>query len=143
MKTSTLFLTAAIPWLFSACQDREAEGDMAFAKETFESMARGDSDAVDRIDWETFSALGIPVGQQYLAFETEEEKQNYTTGFVTQFSTNFRESGGSVDDFTNWRVTSHDGIHTKVTADSDNGSLKLTVSERDGKERLTSFDIEE
>ncbi len=142
MKSLIFSLIGAIPFLLASCNDIDAKGDVAFAKETFESLARGDSDVVERIDWETFSALGTPVGQQYLAIETEEEKEKFTTGFVTQFATNFRESGGSVENITSWRVTSHDDTHTEVVADSGSGVLRLTVSERDGKERLTSFEIE-
>jgi|TARA_B110000037_G_scaffold223188_1_gene303507 hypothetical protein len=70
------------------------------------------------IDWETLNSLGVPVDPQYLAVKTEPEKESFKTGFVTQFSASFRDRGGSIDSFSNWRASSHDENHTVVTADS-------------------------
>ena len=88
----------------------------------------------EKIDWETFTSLGVPVGKQYVAMKNEEDRVRFKTGFITQFSSQFRDSGASAEDFTNWRATSHDDAHTVVTADSAKGMLELTVSERDSVE---------
>ncbi len=142
MKTVTLALAATSAFLLASCRDAGESADVAFAKTTFESLVRGDSSVVADIDWETFNSLGVPVGPQYLAIPTEPEKERFKTGFVTQFSASFRNSGGSSESFSNWRATSHDQNHTVVTADSTEGSLKLTVSERDSKRRISAMEIE-
>lgn len=141
MKTITFALAASSAFLLASCKDAGQSADVAFAKTTFESLVRGDSAVVANIDWEIFNSLGIPMGPQYLAFETEQEKETFKNGFVTQFSASFRDSGGSSENFSNWRETSHDDNHTVVTADSAEGSLKLTVSERDSKKRISAMEI--
>ncbi|MFD2257028.1 hypothetical protein ACFSSA_10090 [Luteolibacter algae] len=141
MKNLSLLLALVIPFLFSNCKQADADGDVTFAKQTFESLARGNTSVADDIDWETFTSLGVPVGQRYVTFKNDAERADFTNSFITQFSSSFRESGGSADNFTNWKVDSHDETHTKVTADSSGGILKLTVSERDGKERLSAIEV--
>ncbi len=141
MRTVIAVLTAAIALVASSCREAETAGDVGFAKSTFESLVRGDSDVATKIDWETFTSLGVPIGEQYVAMKSDEDRSRFKTGFITQFSSSFRESGASFADFTNWRVTSHDDIHTVVTADSAKGLLNLTVSERDSTERLSAMEI--
>lgn len=116
-------------------------GDVTFAKSTFESLARGDSAVTTKIDWPVFTAMGNNLGADYTALTSGVEKEKLTTGFITQFSTSFRESGGSVESFTNWRVVSHDSTRTEVAADSANGVMTIIVSERDGVERVSSINV--
>lgn len=142
MKTLLISLASLILLFLPGCEKMEAKGDVTFAKSTFESLVRGESEVAEKIDWDTLNSLGLPVGQQYVAFENEADRTSFRKGFITQFSATFRESGGSVESFTNWRVVSHDETHTKVAADSTNGTLMLTVSERDGMERLSAIEIE-
>lgn len=141
MKALILATVSILTLLLPGCRKMEAKGDATFAKTSFEALVRGDSEAADKIDWETLNSLGVPVGQQYVAFENEADRTSFRKGFVTQFSASFRETGASAESFGNWRVESHDGTHTRVAADSANGTLKLTVSERDGKERLSAIEI--
>ena len=141
MKTLILAAISLLTLLLPGCEKMEAKGDVTFAKTTFESLVRGDSGVTDKIDWETLNSLGLPVGQQYVSFANDSDRTNFCKGFVTQFSASFRESGGSVDSFSNWRVISHDETHTEVVADSADGTLKLTVSKRDGIERLSAIKI--
>jgi hypothetical protein len=139
---STLFIAAIVSSLaLTNCKKTEQAGDSGFAKSTFISLARGDSDVQSKIDWPTLLALGENVGAKYVAIESETERQNFRNAFVTQFSSSFRENGGSVDNFTNWRVTFHDSIRTEVAADSPGGVLKMTVTDRDSIERVSSIDI--
>lgn len=141
MKKLILTAISLLAVLLPSCEKMESKGDVTFAKSAFESLVRGDTSVADKIDWETLNSLGLPVGQQYVAFANESDRTNFRKGFITQFSASFRESGGSVDSFTGWRVVSHDGTHTEVAADSSSGILKLTVSERDGQERLSAIEI--
>jgi hypothetical protein len=117
----------------------ESKADMSFAKNTFESLARGDSAVIDKIDWATLTAMGQNIGAAYSQLPSETEKRNLETTFVTQFATSFRESGGSPDKFENWRVSHHDDLKTEVAADSGGGTITITVTERDGKERISGL----
>lgn len=152
MKTTQLLAVLAVPFLLSNCDETrktisEAKteaataGDVTFAKSTFESLARGDSAVSTKIDWPVFTSLGNNVGASYVALTSGVEQEKFITGFITQFSTSFRESGGSVEAFTNWRVTLHDELKTEVAADSANGVLTILVSERDGVERVSSINV--
>lgn len=141
MKTITVALAAASAFFLASCKNADEQADITFAKKTFSSLVRGNSTVLSDIDWETLNSLGVPVGPQYLAIKTEPEKESFKTGFVTQFSASFRDSGGSIDSFSNWRATSHDENKTVITANSAEGSLKLTVSLRDSKRRLSALEI--
>jgi len=141
MKLFKFAMLAAAPLLFSNCKDVEAKGDVTFARSTFESLAKGETSVIPKIDWETFNSSGTPVGAQYIALPNDSEKESYRNSFVTQFAASFRDSGGKLEDFTNWRLTDHDEISTEVTADSPTGLLKLTVSERNNEERLSAIQI--
>lgn len=145
MKTIHLAAIVASAFTLSNCNKTEqvnAEvGDTSFAQATFVSLARGDSDVQEKIDWNTLTTSGENVGAQYVAMANDIDKQNFRNAFVTQFSTSFRENGGSVDSFTNWRVTFHDSTRTEVAADSPGGILKMTVTDRDSIERVSSIDM--
>lgn len=141
MKNIAFSFAAASAILFTSCKEASEQADVSFAKSTFTSLVRGDSAVATDIDWETLTSLGVPVGVQYLAIKTEPERESFKNGFITQFSSSFRDSGGSIDSFSNWRATSHDENHTTVTADSAKGSVRLTVSERDSQKRLSAMEI--
>lgn len=152
MKTTHLLVFLVTPLLFSNCRESgetlsdvktEAAtvGDVTFARTTFESLARGDSSVVGKIDWPVFTSLGDNVGATYVGLTSGVEKEKFTTGFVTQFATSFRESGGTVENFSNWRVSLHDKQRTEVAADTPNGVLTVIVSERDGVEKVSSINI--
>jgi hypothetical protein len=119
----------------------EGRADMSFAKNTFESLARGDSDVIGKIDWATLTSMGQNVGAAYSQLPSETEKRNFETSFVTQFATSFRESGGAPENFENWRVSHHDDLKTEVAADSGGGTITITVTERDGRERISGLDF--
>lgn len=127
-------------FLIFSCRGTQ-NSEVRFAKETFESLARGDAEVAKKIDWPVFTAMGDNLGAAYVGLATEVERQRFITGFITQFATSFRESGGTVDSFTNWRVTFEDSQKTEVAADSPNGVLTLTVSERDNAKRVSSIHL--
>jgi len=144
MKMIRLLLLLAAPLCFLSCEKGgtlAAKGDVTFAKNTFESLVKGDSAVSTKIDWATFTSLGNNIGAAYSALPTSVDKEKFTTLFITQFATSFRESGGTINDFSNWRVTAHDATKTDVAADSPKGALLITVSERDGVERVSAINI--
>jgi hypothetical protein len=145
MKMITSWLLVCVLTLVSACKETgtriDTAGDTRFARTTFEALARGDSKVSADIDWSVLTALDQNVGAVYVAFETPREKELFVEGFITQFATAFRESGGSVDDILNWRVESHDRQSTLVVADAPKGVLRITVSQRNGEDRVSSINI--
>lgn len=152
MKKFSLLTLLVTPLLVSNCRETRAKmavvkeevattGDVTFAKKTFESLAKGDSAVSTKIDWPVFTSLGENLGASYVALNSEVEKQKLISSFITQFSVSFRESGGSVDAYTNWRVVSHDSQKTEVAADSSGGALTVIVSERDGVEKISSINV--
>lgn len=145
MKTIQLLALLALPLLFTNCEksrkNASTAGDVTFAKTTFESLARGDSAVAEKIDWPVFTSLGQNLGANYTAITSGVEKEKFITGFITQFAVSFRESGGTIEGFTNWRVVTHDALKTEVAADSPGGVLTVIVSERDNIERVSSINI--
>jgi hypothetical protein len=139
MKSLPIALAILMPLAFTQCEKAASTADMSFAKNTFESLARGDSKARESIDWSTLQALGHNVGAAYVQFPSETEKANFEQAFVSQFAASFREAGGTPDQFTNWRVSHHDDLKTEVAADSNGGTVTITVTERDGKERVSGL----
>ena len=152
MKTIYILTILATPLLFSNCKESKRNvsevkleaatlGDVSFARKTIESLARGESSVADRIDWPVFSMMGENLGASYVALTSGVEKEKFVNGFITQFALNFRESGGKIENFTNWRVTLHDKLKTEVAADTPNGVLAVVVADRDGVERVSSINI--
>jgi hypothetical protein len=143
MKLLSILFAVASSLALTQCEKTatkvESKADMSFAKNTFESLARGDSTVMDKIDWATLNSMGQDVGAVYMQIPSETEKRNFETAFVTQFSSAFREAGGSPDKFENWRVSYHDDLKTEVAADSGGGTVTITVTERDGKERVSGL----
>jgi hypothetical protein len=143
MKVIRLLSLLLLPLLLSHCEKTAekiaSKGDLTFAKSTFESLARGDSVAMENIDWPTLQSLGQNVGASYVQIPSETGKINFQKAFVAQFSASFREVGGSPDQFENWRVSYHDDLKTEVAADSAGGTVTITVTERDGRERISGL----
>lgn len=136
------FLASAallIPLFIGSCEKSSLRSDTEFARSTFSALAKGDIAVQNKIDWPILTASGINVGAQYNAIPTETEKERFRLDFITQFASSFRESGASVDNFTNWKVTFSDSTRTEVTADSGGGLLTLTVGERDSVQRISSI----
>ena len=121
------------------CEKMESRAEMSFARSTFESLARGDTTVANAIDWETFNSMGQNVGETYVKLPSELEKKNLEQAFVTQFAASFRETGSSPESFTNWRVAYQDELKTEVAADSVGGTLVITVTGRDGHNRVSSL----
>ena len=143
MEVIRLLSLLLLPLLLSHCEKTAekiaSKGDLTFAKSTFESLARGDSVAMENIDWPTLQSLGQNVGASYVQIPSETGKINFQKAFVAQFSASFREVGGSPDQFENWRVSYHDDLKTEVAADSAGGTVTITVTERDGRERISGL----
>jgi hypothetical protein len=152
MKTIYIPTVLAALLLISNCRETEegysdaklkasTVGDVTFARRTFEALAKGESSVADKIDWPVFTMVGTNVGASYSALASAVEKEKFTNEFITQFALNFRQTGGVIENLTNWRVASHDALKTEVAADSPNGVITIVVAERDGVERVSSISV--
>ncbi|BCU79496.1 hypothetical protein [Luteolibacter sp. LG18] len=119
----------------------ETVGDATFARKTFESLAKGDQAVSSDIDWKMLKSFGTDVGAAYVVMASEEDQRRFREGFITQFASSFQSAGGKLEDFGAWKVAEHDATHTVVTAASPNKMLRITVNERDGKERVSGLDV--
>lgn len=115
--------------------------DIAFAKEAFEMLARGDAKVDPKIDWKTLKSFGVNVGAEYVTYKMESDQKGFRDAFITQFSSSFTDGGGKLENFSNWRVDEADTLKTVVIADSTNGLLKLTVTDRNDTSRLSGIEM--
>lgn len=153
MKTIPMLMIAAAVLSFANCKKRDsspadlnntelrAAEDVAFAKQVFEDLAKGDMKVAEKIDWPVFTVMGKNLGATYVAISSGVEKKTFTDGFISQFSTNFRETGGTLEAFKNWRSTLRNELQTEVAADSDRGVLTMVITDREGVKRVVSIDI--
>jgi hypothetical protein len=115
--------------------------DIAFAKEAFEMLARGDAKVDPKIDWKTLQSFGVNAGAEYVTYKLEADQKGFRDAFITQFSSSFIDGGGKLENFSNWRVDESDTLKTVVIADSTNGLLKLTVTDRNDDRRLSGIEM--
>jgi len=139
MRALSVSFAILMPLAFTQCEKAESKVDMSFAKNTFEALARGEAKARESIDWQTLQAMGQNVGAEYVKLPSETDRVNFQQAFVSQFASSFRQAGGTPDQFANWRVSYHDDLKTEVAADSNGGTVTITVTERDGKERVSGL----
>lgn len=146
MKTNFFALPlAAATVLVCSCQEVktkvETAGDATFARKTFESLARGDQSVSADIDWKMLQSFGTNVGAAYGIIASEEDQRRFRESFITQFASSFQNAGGKVEDFGGWKVVEHDATHTVVTSVSPTKILRITVNDRDGKERVSGLGV--
>lgn len=145
MKTYHIFALLVAFLFCTSCDETKTKvatvGDVSFARSTFESLARGDASVANKIDWPVFTSMGNNAGAAYSLLPSGVEKERFVSNFITQFAASFREGGGSVDQFTNWRVVTHDSQSTEVAAESPGGILTIIVSERNNDEKVSSINI--
>jgi hypothetical protein len=122
-------------------RDGAVTSPVAFARQTFESLAKGEPAVARQIDWPVLTVHGENVGQRYVALTTNADRERFVNGFITQFATSFRESGGALEHYTNWRVAHQDALGTTVSADSPAGVLTMVLSDRDNEERVVSINV--
>jgi 5-enolpyruvylshikimate-3-phosphate synthase len=115
--------------------------DIAFAKEAFEMLARGDAKVDPKIDWKTLQSFGVNAGAEYVTYKLEADQKGFRDAFITQFSSSFIDGGGKLENFSNWRVDESDTLKTVVIADSTNGLLKLTVTDRNDTRSLSGIEM--
>jgi hypothetical protein len=96
------------------------------------------------IDWETFQAMGDDLGKDYRALASDAEKMAYRKSFLIFFSASVPNIKANPGGITNWRVQSETPSETIVAANMQPGPvLLLTVSKRDGKQKISAMQIKQ
>lgn len=143
MRTPISFIALFLLVALQGCSDGPPNADIQFAERGFQALARGDSITEEMIDWERFQVIGDNVGIVYVMMPNEAAKASFRKSFLAQFSASFQNSGASADSLKNWRVKGQDSARTVIAADTqDNRVLLVTVSKRDGKQKLAALSVE-
>lgn len=124
--------------------DAGGNADVRFAKTAFFSMVNGSSEVETMIDWEAFQAMGDDLGKDYRALATDAEKIAARKSFLAGFSASVPNIKANPGAITNWRVQSETPSETIVAANMQLGPvLLLTVSKRDGKQKISAMQIKQ
>ncbi len=139
-------LIALACWILLAslpgCSKESDNADIRFAKATFFSMVNGTADE-RAIDWEIFRSPTDDLGAIYKALPNDTEKASFRKQFLSGFAGSTPNIKANPNGITNWRVQSENPPETIVAADMQKGVvLLITISKRDGKQKLSAMKIE-
>jgi hypothetical protein len=116
--------------------------DVEFAKKVFEFLADGDETVKGMLDWEHLKMLGIDVGALYTKTSGDAARDKETSDFIRSYSNSFKQRGGSVGNFSNWREQSRDATNTVVVADVPTGQhISMTVTHINGQQKVSTMEI--
>jgi hypothetical protein len=119
------------------------EPDIAFARRVFSGLINGDQAVKEMIDWASFQAMGVDVGNNYAGLPDARQKELYSRAFIANFSVAFSSYGVKFSSFTNWRVSKRGKMSATVAVNgSTNKALLFTVSNKYGKRKLVSLQSE-
>jgi len=102
--------------------------DVAFCREVLKGLATSDMQVISKIDWEHLSAVGVDVGATYRALPTPQDRLRYERTFVQKFSEGFRQSGGRLEAFRDWRLQAREGDRALVAVESEAKQKTLVFS---------------
>lgn len=115
--------------------------DVEYAKKTFQLLADGDETVKGMIDWEHLKMLGIDVGELYTK-TSDAQRDKETSDFIRSYSNSFKQRGGRVENFSNWREQSRDATNTVVVADVQMGQhILITVTHINGQQKVSTLEI--
>ncbi len=80
------------------------ENDVDFARRILNDLINGRYSARTSLDWPHLKMMFVDVGAQYSKFQSDEARLNYERSFITNFSQGFKEKGGKIKNFSNWRL---------------------------------------
>lgn len=133
---------ATAPGASPATRGGVGGGEVEFAREAFRRLANGDASAEEMFDWENLKWLGDDLGAEYKSTPGDAERAELRRGLIEDFSSDFKASGASVDNLTNWREESSggDGGRTTVAADGEGGAkLIFVVARAGGRQKIVEF----
>ena len=120
------------------------DSDIAFTRRVLAELVNGRQSAEQAIDWPHFLALGSDIGADYSRFLIEPQRQYYRKAFIINFSMTFKNVGGQLNSFTNWRIYNRDNTKTVISCLAlNNKALLFTLSKKNGKRKLASIQWKE
>jgi hypothetical protein len=82
------------------------------------------------------------VGKEYRALPNDAEESKYRKEFLAGIALSTPAIKANPDGITNWRVQSETSSETVVAANMNGGAvLTLTISKRDGIQKLSGMDM--
>jgi len=104
--------------------------DIVFTRQTFVNLVQARQSVQNSIDWERFQAMGVDVAQELAKCKTEQERSDFCRLLIQGVATGFKNIGGKLSAFTNWRVYAKDNAQTTVAVDNvtHNKTLLLTIT---------------
>lgn len=78
--------------------------DTDFCRKVFNGLVKGSYGVQKFIDWEKLKAMKVDVGATYIQFTIEKQRSDYKKAFIKYLSLGFRQAGGKLNLFTNWRI---------------------------------------
>jgi hypothetical protein len=137
--------------LFSGCKSSSKQiartgppkNDVEFTREVFQLLAEGDEAAAEMLDWEHLTLNGVlDAGAAYRQINDDAGRDRFRKAFIKGYADSFKNSGGKVENVSNWREQSRDSSNTVVVADGASGKLLLmTVTHIDGQQKVSTFDL--
>jgi hypothetical protein len=114
---------------------RASGSDVTFCRSALENLARGKPAAQRQIDWTRLKALDVDVGAAYSQLPSEQEQRDYRRAFIARFADGFRQGGGKLDAFSQWRVAEPKDGMTVVAADvpATQRTLLFQISKASGR----------
>lgn len=126
--------------LFFAFGWVKTRDDIEFCHQIFSGLIKGSFSVQKLIDWENLKAVGVDVGATYLSLPDEKQKSAYQESFIKGFSLAFRQAGGKLKSFTNWRISDKDIEQTQVAVDyKEKGKTLLFTISKPGKRKLVGI----
>lgn len=114
--------------------------DTEFAKSVFTGLVKGRQSVEKDIDWPTFKAMGVDVGESYKKYLDEKQKTRYRRVLIRNLSFSFHTAGGKAELFRNWRVEASQDQKVTVATDAGRATLLLFITKEQGKRKLTGIE---
>lgn len=115
--------------------------DINYCRSIFNGLIKGNYNVQKNIGWENLTAMGVNAGGVYSNAINDKEKTDYKKFFILNFSRGFRQTGGELKLFTNWRIYDRDMESITVAADYKkyNKTILFTLSKYP-KKRLVKIE---
>ncbi len=118
--------------------------DINLCRTVFSGLTKGNYGVQKYIAWESLKAMRVDVGATYAQFTTEKQRAEYKKLFIRYLSFGFRQAGGKLSAFTNWRIYNRDSEKTVVAADySGYKKTILFTIPKYGRRKLTAIQWKE
>lgn len=128
-------VSAALLWVFLARDN----SDIGICRFAFGGLVKGNISAQGSIDWDRLKALDADVGAYFSKLPNEKEKASYKAAFIKSFANGFKNSGGNLGEFADWRVESEAGAKITVVATDYRGKTLLFSLLKQGGRRIIAI----